>query len=134
MGNIPRLIFIGLLAPLLAHLVGAVFLLAPLLLLTAPVSYPLMCLSTFALLVPLHLHFVRMQTVAGRQLLPVFVCGMGGGMVVYLLLFSPNVSRGAFDVKLALSYLGLGAIAGCCCWLLYNWGPFRVARVAVTTR
>jgi hypothetical protein len=128
MGNGWRLVLIGFLSPLLAHLVGAVVLLAPMLLVTAVVGYPIMVVATFLLLLPLHMLFARTDASAWRQLLLVLVCGLGGGMAVYLALFRPNLWSAAFDASLALGYVYLGVIAALCCWLLYNWGPLRVAK------
>lgn len=119
-----RLFLITLAAPALAHLVGAVVLIAPLLFFIASVSYPIAAVVTGVVLVALHGLFVRRNFDPRRQLKTVLVVSSVCGLTVYVWLAWPR----PFSVSLAAWYLAFGVITGLSCWLLYNWGPLRVSR------
>ena len=121
-----RLLLIVLLAPALAHVTAAVVLFAPLLVFTAPVSYPLSVAVIGVALPSIHAVFLRRTQDAAPQLRIVLVAGSIIGLVVYLLL-SWSL---ALSPLLAAWYSGFGLINGVWCWALYNWGPLRVRRAS----
>ena len=119
-----KLLLIVFAAPALAHVVGAVLLLAPLLVFTAPVSYPLSVLVAGAALPSLHAVFLQRTQGAAQQLPVVLVVCVVLGVAVYLLLFWTQ----DLSAMLAAWYAAFGIANGVMCWGLYNWGPLRVRR------
>lgn len=119
-----RLLLIVLVAPALAHVAGALVLLAPLLVFTAPVSYPLSVLGAGVAVPALHAVFLRRRLQIAQQLGLVLPVGAVLGLVFYLALFR------SFDplAPFAAWYAAYGVVTGLMCWILYNWGPLRVVR------
>lgn len=117
-----RLLLIVLIAPALAHVAAAFVLLAPLLIFTAPVSYPLSVLAAGVGVPTLHALFLRRHLQIAQQLGLVLPVGAILGLVFYLALFR------SFDplAPLAAWYAVYGVVTGLTCWILYNWGPLRV--------
>ena len=118
-----RLFGIALLAPALAHLTGAVVLFAPMLLFTAPLSYPLSVLVAGVAVPSLHAFLVCHPRRAAQQLVLAAPVGAGLGLVAYGAL-SWAVTPSAM---MAAGYAAFGALNSVLCWLLYNWGPFNVS-------
>jgi hypothetical protein len=114
-----RLLLIVLLAPALAHVAAGVVLLAPLLIVTAPVSYPICVLATAVALPVLHAAFQRRIRRTPQQLGVVLAAGVALGLVAYLLLSW----RLTLSAPLAAWYCSFGLVNGLMCWALYNWGP-----------
>jgi hypothetical protein len=119
-----KLLLIVFAAPALAHVLAEVLLFAPLLVFTAPVSYPLRVLVTGATLPSLHAVFLHRTQGAAPQLPIVLVVCVVFGVAGYLLL-SWTLD---FSAMLAAWYAAFGIANGVICWGLYNWGPLRVRR------
>ena len=122
-----RLLLIGLLGPLLAHVIG-IAAYSLMLLFIAIISYPIMVVVALVLLFPLH-HLFSLWKLGPISQLPIAVVSGGvGGFVVHLCWSYPQiVTPDTFTSRLAIEYAGLGLLAALCCWLLYNWGPIHVA-------
>lgn len=116
-----RILLIALVAPTLTHLAAAVVLVAPLLVFTAPVSYPISVLVTGAALSVLNKVFSRGAKEPAQQLGIVLAVGAVLGLMAYLLL-SWALSLSAL---MAAWYSAFGLVNGVVCWALYNWGPLR---------
>ena len=121
-----RLLLIGLVAPAAVHIIGIVAY-SIMLLFTAIVSYPVMVVASLLLLLPLHYLFTRMMLHPITQLPIIGICGFVGGYIV-LWCLNPQVAMSdTLTSRLAIEYATLGLFAGVCCWVLYNWGPLRIA-------
>ncbi len=120
----PRLLGIGLVAPLCVHVLAAL-LWAPILIFTSILSYPLMVAVTMMVLPPVHSLFQRLKPTRKLRLLIASLAGLSVGFIVYLLLFAP-FPQGRFSASLAADYALLGFLSSTSCWLLYHWGPLRV--------
>jgi hypothetical protein len=95
----------------------------------AVIGYPVMVVTTFALLMPLHWLFRRYRLSPLTQLPVVVPASLVGGLTAQFMLFQPEVLFGSNLVidRVALEYALLGGLAGISCWGLYNWGPLRVS-------
>ena len=119
-----RLFLIVLLAPALAHLTAAP--LAPMLVLTAVLSYPLSVLVAGIAVPSLHAFLVRRPSRAARQFALAAPMGAFLGVVVYAVLFW----AAAWSGVLVAWYAAFGLLNSVLCWSLYNWGPLNVSRDA----
>lgn len=119
-----RILVVALVAPAVAHFAAMVVLAAPLLVFTAPVSYPISVLVTGAALSALHSVFALSAKEPAQQLVAVLSMGVALGFAAYFLLFW----AGALSTLLAVWYGAFGILNAVICWALYNWGPLRIRR------
>jgi hypothetical protein len=116
-----RLFLIALLAPALAHLIAAFI--APMLVFTALLSYPI-CVLVAGIAVPsLHAFLLRRPRRAAQQFALAVLLGAALGVVVYGALFWAAEWSGI----MAAGYVAFGVLNGILCWLLYNWGPLNIS-------
>ncbi len=116
-----RLLAIAFAAPLVVHVLGSLFW-SPLLLLVAFLTYPLMVMITAVLLLSLHVVYSRLRAGPTAQLCTALPLGCIAGVLVTLIL-----NPASFGSGLTAQYAALGALAATTSWLLYNWGPFKLA-------
>jgi ABC-type Co2+ transport system permease subunit len=87
-----------------------------------------MVVVTLALLFPIHVLFSGHQVNRMAQLPIVLLTAIAGGFSVYIALFFDAIfSRNAFSTRLAVEHCAMGLLAALCAWMLYNFGPLRLA-------
>ena len=125
-----RLAGIGFLAPALAFVLVTIVW-SSVFLAVAVVGYPIMVLVTLVCVFPLHRLFVARAIPIFGQLPIVLGIALLGGLFVHVTLFFDSIFlRGVFSARLAGEYCFLGLVAGTFAWLLYNFGPLRIAQLA----
>ncbi len=131
MRNSTKLLLIGFIAPLICTIIINVTIDTGSYII-AIIAYPLMLFLTFSFLLPLHklnkiYNFTRI-----KQILIVVVISSFGGLLVFLILFSPAIIKNPSEMissglPLIWNYVSLGLSVGIISWLLYSYGPLKIS-------
>lgn len=122
-----KLIGIVFLSPLITMAVGFAI---PGWLVSVVIGYPVIVIASLLLVGPVHLYIRNSGASRKAQVFVVSILGVAGGCLYVSLAFknylSTNPELGAL-AELALPFLGVGVVQSLVIWVLYTFGPLKIA-------
>lgn len=125
-----KLIGIVFLSPLITMVIGFAI---PGWFVSVAIGYPVIVVASLLLVGPVHLYIRHSGASRKIQVLVVSILGFAGGCLYVTLALknylSTNPELGAL-AELALPFIGVGVVQSLVMWVLYTFGPLKIAGTA----